>query len=439
MFKINSFRLKITLISLLALTGNAFSKDNIELTFMSWEASPLESASIRTGLKDFEQANPGVTVKYVTSPFSQHHAKLRTMMAAGTAPDVFYLNPDYQRDFIDNGQLLDLTSEFSKYWDMNDFIPSSRDKIQLTLNGKPHIYGVDVCTVGPVLFYNKKLFDEAGVPYPPTRLQDQWSWDQFVGYMKKLTKVQNNKTVQYGTANFEEGMNLYTLQEMLASNGAKWFNNDYSQAVGIDSAETRATLEKIKDLRSEGLAPNPAAIGLDNTNSPTQLLLTGRVATLFMGSYGLQELAASGLELGAGLPPKMAGTFSPMSSCNMDAVWSGTKHPTEAIKLVTYLTSMKFATPLYKAGLWMPNRLSMYQPDNLKLWYTPQVYPKGWIDMQNLWTKSSLRWFDQIKHADEVYNIISDAMQSWFYADAKLDVMLPDLQQRVNEAMTQQR
>ncbi|XBS71464.1 extracellular solute-binding protein [Acerihabitans sp. KWT182] len=250
--------------------------------------------------------------------------------------------------------------------------------------------------------------------------------------------MQNGKTVQYGTANFEEGMNLYTTQEMLASNGATWFNADFSKAEGMDSAATKDALAKIKALRTEGLAPNPASIGLDTTNSPTQLLLTGRVATLFMGSYGLQELAAAHIDLGAGLPPKMSGAFTPMSSCNMDAVWSGTKHPKEAIKLVTFLTSMKFAIPLYKAGLWMPNRLSMYTPEKLKSWYNPSVYPKGWMDMQSLWTNSDLRWFDQIRHTDEVYNIISDSLQSFFYSNAKLDDVLPQMQSRVNDALQQQ-
>ncbi|WP_113370143.1 ABC transporter substrate-binding protein [Rhizobium sp. SYY.PMSO] len=414
------------------------AEDKIELTFMSWEASPLESASIRTGLEDFKKAHPNVDVKYVTAPFAQHHAKLRTMMAAGTAPDVFYLNPDYQRDFINNGQLLDLSDQFSQYWDMKDFIASSQKKMQVTVDGKTHIYGVDVCTVGPVLYYNKKLFDEAGVPYPPTKPDEQWTWDQFVTNMKKLTKVENGKTIQYGTANFEEGMNLYTTQEMVASNGAKWFNDDFTKAVGMDSPETKDALEKIKALRTSGIAPDPSSIGLDTTNSPTQLLLTGRVATLFMGSWGLQELAASKLELGAGLPPKMNGTFTPMSSCNIDSVWSGTKHPKEAVELVSFLTSMKFATPIYKSGLWMPNRLSMYEPDKLKEWYDPKVYPKGWIDMKTLWTTSGLRWFDQITHADEVYNIMSDELQSYFYSNRPLDQVLPEMQQRVNDAMQQE-
>jgi multiple sugar transport system substrate-binding protein len=410
------------------------AQEKIELTFMSWEASPLEAASIQAGLEGFRKTHPNVTVKYVTAPFAQHHAKLKTMMAAGTAPDVFYLNPDYQRDFIDNKQLLDISDLFPKYWDINDFIPTSREKMQVEIDGKKHIYGVDVCTVGPVLYYNKDLFDEAHVPYPPTKAEEQWTWDQFVANMQKLTKVVNGKTVQYGTANFEEGMNLYTTQEMLVSNGAVWFNADFSQAVGMDSDATKDTLKKIKALRTAGLAPDPATSGLDMTISPTQLLLTGRVASLFMGSWGLQELAVSKMHFGAGLPPKMS-SFAPIESCNIDAVWSGTKHPKEAVELVTYLTSMQFAIPIYKSGLWMPNRLSMYTPEGLKTWYDPAVYPEGWLNMQHLWTQGQLRWFDRIKHTDEVYSITADELQSYFYSDRSLDQVLPEMQQRVNEAM----
>lgn len=437
------FLTAVPIVAALLLAGCAGGDDTtggedgqITLTFQSWEASPLESASIAAGLKGFEDSHPNVTVKYVTAPFAQHHTKLKTQMASGTAPDVFYLNPDYQRDFADAGQLLDLTPYFDDYWDLDDFLPSSQEKIQVTEGGETKIYGVDVCTVGPVLFYNKDLFDEAGVEYPPTDMADQWTWDEFVTNMQRLTKAEDGKTVQYGTANFEEQMNLYTTQEMVASNGAQWFNDDFTEAVGMDSPESREALERIKSLRTEGIAPDPSAIGLDSTNSPTQMLLTGKVASLYMGSYGLQELAASEIDLGAGLPPKMDGDFYPMESCNVDAVWAGTEHPQEAIELVTYLTSMDFATPLYESGLWMPNRLSMYEGENLATWYDEDVYPEGWIDMQSLWTEGHLRWFDKLRNTEEVYTITTEELQDYFYNDAPLDTILPRMQDRVNAAMS---
>lgn len=424
----------------LALSGCAAQSEagdgKITLTFQSWEASPLESASIEAGLAAFEESHPNVEVKYVTAPFAQHHTKLRTQMASGTAPDVFYMNPDYQRDFIDSGQLLDLTDEFDKYWDWDDFLPSSQEKMQVEVDGEERIFGVDACTVGPVLFYNRALFDEAGVEYPPTKFEDQWTWDEFVANMKKLTKVEDGKTLQYGTANFEEGMNLYTTQEMLASNGAEWFNDDFTEAIGIDSKESADALQRIKDLRvKDGVAPDPASIGLDTSNSPTQMLLTGRVASLFLGSYGLQELAASNIDLGAGLPPKMDGETYAMQSADLKAVWSGTKHPKEAIELVTFLTSMDFATPIIKSGLWMPNRLSMYEDAQLDSWYDPEIYPEGWLDMQALWTEGHPRWFDKLRNTDEIYNITSEELQAFFYSDATLDEVLPRMQDRVNDAL----
>ena len=119
-----------------------------------------------------------------------------------------------------------------------------------------------------------------------TKKEDQWTWDEFVENMKKLTKVEDGKTVQYGTSNFEEKFSLYTTLELLGSNGAKWFNDDYTQAVGIDSEATRDTLTKIKELRTVyGVAPNPTAVGVDTSHSPTQMFMTGQVASIFVGSY----------------------------------------------------------------------------------------------------------------------------------------------------------
>ena len=88
--------------------------------------------------------------------------------------------------------------------------------------------------------------------YIPTKKEDQWTWDEFVENMKKLTKVEDGKTVQYGTSNFEEKFSLYTTLELLGSNGAKWFNDDYTQAVGIDSEATLSLIHIFSAQRGEG-------------------------------------------------------------------------------------------------------------------------------------------------------------------------------------------
>ena len=56
-------------------------------------------------------------------PFGEYHTKLRLAMASGQAPDVFYPHPDYQRDFINAGLLLELTDIISEYIDTDDLVP----------------------------------------------------------------------------------------------------------------------------------------------------------------------------------------------------------------------------------------------------------------------------------------------------------------------------
>ena len=85
--------------------------------------------------------------------------------------------------------------------------------------------------------------------------------------------------------------------------------------------------------------------------------MTGQVASIFVGSYALQELSQSGINLGAGLPPKMAEGTKPIGSANLDCIWKDTKHPEEAFELVQYLTSVDVCSDVYKTGLWMPNRV----------------------------------------------------------------------------------
>ena len=410
----------------------------ITLKFATWEASSLESEAIQKAIDGFEESHPDIKVEYSINSFTEHHSKLNTQINSGEAPDVFWVNPEYMADFVDRDQLMDLTDLMEeKDVDVEDYLPSSLEKMQyIGDDGKTYIYGVDCCVVSPVMFYNKDLFDEAGVEYIPSKLEDQWTWDEFVENMKKLTKVEGGKTVQYGTCNFEEKFSLYTTLELLGSNGAKLFNDDYTEATGIDSKETKETLEMIKELRTKDkVAPSPTAAGVDSGNSQTSLFMTGQVASIFVGSYALQELASSGINLGVGLPPKMAEGTKPIGSSNLDCIWKDTEHPEEAFELVQYLTSEETCIPIYQTGLWMPNRYSLYEDANIDKWFNEDVYPAEWKDMLWIWKEASLRPFDHLHNTDEIYDASQSYVDEYFYNDGDLDEILKDWQTDVNDLL----
>lgn len=172
---------------------------------------------------------------------------------------------------------------------------------------------------------------------------------------------------------------LYTTLELLGSNGADWFNDDYTQAVGDWFWSNQGHLTKIKELRTVYGSPNPTAVGVDTSHSPTQMFMTDRLL-LFLSVPMHFRNCHSQNQSGAGLPPKMAEGTKPIGSANLDCIWR-IQHPEEAFELVQYLTSVDNDSDVYKTGLWMPNRVSLFKEENQDKWYNfNPVYPEGgWI------------------------------------------------------------
>ena len=98
-------------------------KEPVTITFMGWEASPLETESVLNGIKLFESKNPDIKVEY--TPINGTYAeKLLTMIAGDAAPDTFFMGMGEYRNFQEKGVLLDLTDYFNAEYKLDDFIPS---------------------------------------------------------------------------------------------------------------------------------------------------------------------------------------------------------------------------------------------------------------------------------------------------------------------------
>ena len=106
-------------------TSESSEGDIVTLKFMGWEASPLETESVKNGITKFEELNPTIKVEYTPVPGDQYASKLLTMMAGDAAPDVFFLGASDYRSFQERDVLLDLTAYFESELNINVFIPSS--------------------------------------------------------------------------------------------------------------------------------------------------------------------------------------------------------------------------------------------------------------------------------------------------------------------------
>lgn len=408
--------------------GQAPDGETIELDFMGWEASPLETESVQNGLDQFMEENPDIKVTYTPVPSEQYHSKLLTQLASSSAPDVFFLGSEEYRDFQSRDVLMDLTNllEEDPELALDDFIDSSKEIMEVDGG----VYGVSSTTVSPVLYYNKTLFDEAGIDYPPSNPENAWTWEEFRNIAKELTVKNGEDTEQFGVYGLE---NHYMNIALILGNGGNVWAEDGS--VALNSEATRDVWGKIKQLRYED-GSSPAAQTLENIGmNASQMLQTGKVAMIVEGSWALQELSTMGFPVGVASLPKTGTEATTHGQAHVHAAWNNTEHPEEAWELIKFLSSAEYQTDLIKEGLWMPNRVDMYTEEGISTWYNEEVHPEGFLELVPFFKEAQAYPF-ALGTKIAVRDAISEEMEEYFNDDKSLDEALENIDSRSMEALS---
>jgi multiple sugar transport system substrate-binding protein len=141
-------------------------------------------------INDFQKERASITVtgEQYTGQGVSYYDKMQTLFAADDAADVNYFQGWFWQPYALQGLLLALDPLLAKERAMQRVVPSNYEA-QSKLRGKTYMLTADT---GPmVMFYNKELFDRAGVPYP----KDGWTLDDFLDKARKLTR--QDAGVQY--------------------------------------------------------------------------------------------------------------------------------------------------------------------------------------------------------------------------------------------------
>jgi multiple sugar transport system substrate-binding protein len=214
--------------------GGAQSGGAKVVNFWSWDETVR--ADYETVIKEFEQANPGIKVNLLITPWADYWTKLQTALPTGTGPDVFWLNHPNAVSYLPTGLVKDL-EPWAGDIHFENFSPNFYGPY--TYQGKR--YAVPFMWDDIVLFYNKAAFDKAGVPYPT----EAWTWDDYLAAAQKLTVRNGNQFTQYGTianASFQSGVGPFIYQ-----NGGVIFNADRTKIL-LDVPEIREAVQFNMDL-----------------------------------------------------------------------------------------------------------------------------------------------------------------------------------------------
>jgi multiple sugar transport system substrate-binding protein len=156
-------------VTLLALAGCAPSADggsggadgDVTIEFAQWWEPELPDGEFRALIDEFEEANPGITVKLVSGPYASTKEQLFAGAASGTMPDVVGLDGAWVNDFASQGVIADLSALMEE----NDYDDSELAS-QIQVDGSTYMIPV-VNFVYP-MFTNDDLLAQAGVNAPPT-------------------------------------------------------------------------------------------------------------------------------------------------------------------------------------------------------------------------------------------------------------------------------
>ncbi|HPI52990.1 MAG TPA: extracellular solute-binding protein, partial [Smithellaceae bacterium] len=178
-------RILIVALLILALSTIAFGKTKLRVT--TW-AGAEETALDESIIAEFMRLNPDYEVVYEAVTSDNYYQKILTDISAGTPPDVILLDAEMIPKFFEGNFLTDLAPFLSRlaregYGGSNvyEYFPVLIDIARVDRK----IFSIPKDTSPMGIFFNKKMFDEMGVPYPS---EEGWTLEQFAETAKKLTK-----------------------------------------------------------------------------------------------------------------------------------------------------------------------------------------------------------------------------------------------------------
>lgn len=342
----------VSLLALLALAGGS-TLAQTTLNFLTFTPGDEHLEALEELIADFESHNPDIRINYTFVPYGDYFVRLQTDFASGNPPDVFELNYENFVTFASRDTLLELDG-FLDQERRDFFYDAALDAFGF--NGAQYALPISFSTV--VLFYNKDMFDAAGIAYP----DDDWTWDDVVAAGLALTNA--DKRI-WGYA---QPVQFWEFYKVAAQAGG---GLEVSPEVRIDTPENRRALQFLVDnTLVHGIKPTLAEMsGLGDTDLFASEQLGMIVTGIWMFDFFIQNASFDwDIAVEPGDSKKATHFFS-----NAAAISSSTNHPEEAFLWVEYLASNQKTVDTRIERSWELPALSLDHADVLATYLNEPV------------------------------------------------------------------
>jgi len=253
-------------------------------------------------VREFNKQNPDVKVRMQIIPWATYYDKLTLGLAFDGAPEVFVLHAARIPEYASHGALYPMDSLVSTSGlTESDFVPKAWQAG--IYEGKRYGFPLDCHPLG--MYYNVKLFEEAGIKGPPTTMAE------FVDAARKLTKDANGdgKPEQWGYAMTDIHLVGTTF---LFQFGGGLLTPDLRRSA-LDTPESQAGVEALMSFADrEKVSPPPAG------NDGWMAFQEGRVGMVFQGIWMIDSLESQRKTKGLRYAAAPVPFFGPVKT-----VWAG--------------------------------------------------------------------------------------------------------------------
>ncbi|MFB2597366.1 sugar ABC transporter substrate-binding protein [Herbiconiux sp. P17] len=315
------------------------SDEKVTITYGVWAGT--QTPAMKEIAAAFTAENPNITVKVEERPWPEYWSTLQTGAAGGTAPDAFWMLAQQIQPYAAGDQLLDISDAIDA--EGVDLAKYPKAVLDLYDQGDGKIYGLPKDVDTNAVWFNKAIFDKAGVAYPSA----DWTWDDFRETAKKLT---DPAAGVYGVAaplDYQGGYYNTIFQA-----GGQVISDDGKTAL-IDTPEAQAGIKFWTDLQADGSSPTLQQFS--DTEAET-MFEQGKIGMYMSGAFwALQLYDNKEIQPNVDIAPLPVGEERATVTSGIENVgYAGTKHPDAVKKFLIFASGEEAAEIQAKSGAVLP-------------------------------------------------------------------------------------
>jgi multiple sugar transport system substrate-binding protein len=378
-----------------------------------WERSGGNAGMVDALVAAWNEAYPDCKINLTYIPHTEMVSKIAQGIATGDVPDLMGMDLIYAPQFEDAGQLVDVTDQIGGIPELETASPG-----HLTVaTYEDRLYGVPLYADVSALFYNKTLFEQAGLDpdKPPTSLAE------IREYADAITALGNDITGYYLPGNCA-GCNIFTVGPLMWASGAK--------IEAIDAGDEPLTGDGVKEVlqwaRDMIKAGNTHASDQAENGETFHLQFgSGKVGMMGTGNFNItlarDQMVGHEFEFGISLLPGVnSGDYASFIGGDLVVIPKGSTRVDDAVQFMKFLLSDEVQVEVYAKALNLTTRSDMVDNEYFQAEPLVQDVARA-LDVGR--TPYTLTFFEQINSPQGPW---LQMLQRAYYTDDDLDDVIAD-------------